>query len=487
MGAVKMKRNYLSVVLGIFVVTVMAACGKNTAQNTVSHGGAVSNVSVSGSVTEDTFVSGGVVSTDAINESSIQTGETKLESYGGTLGEIDHKTLRFANDRNIYEGDQDTKIYQYDLKGKEEYCYDMEKITGDYIYPEVLWVDNEWVFISCHIDQEYYEIWRIPVSKKNSKKRLLADKWEKLAEADRLDCLITKTDREIFYCADEKICRLDLKSKEKLELATGIGKWACSMARDSNGIPIVRDKKAYIQDGQKGEMYQLDLAKWEIRDIGAGPESNIGSDGTCFYYMTEEGLVKYNKKSDKVKTLFSREDLEDKIAGTKFPDTDAITAFAENMVDACVESVYCHQGRLYLAVKANCNGVEKDENDYYLDYEGDFVRFMYSCSASDYSGLRYEKGITEYLWKHSKPYHDSYEESMWAEETGKFLYLMDGGIVMRFYDEELIGKRNYENVELYEFVLYDLDSGTFQKIKRNSKEYGHLRGFGFTFYEEPHC
>ncbi len=460
-----MKRNFLFVMLGIIFVIVMTACGKNTVQNTVSGSGTVSNGSVSGSV----------------------TGETKLGNYGGMQGKIDHKILRYANDRNIYEGDQCTKIYQYDLKGKEEYCYDMEKITGDDIYPEVLWVDNEWIFISCHIDQEHYEIWRIPVSNKNSKKHLRAGKWEKLAEADRLDCLIAKTDKEIFYCADEKICRLDLKSKEKLELVTGIGEWACSMARDSNGVPLVQDKKAYIRDGQKGEMYQLDLAKWEIRDMGKGPESNIGLDETYFYYMTEEGLVKYNKRTDKVKTLFSKKKLEDKIIGTKFPDTDDITAFAENMVDVCVESVYCHQGRLYLAVKANCNGVEKDEEEGDVNYEGDFVRFMYSCSASGGLGLRYEKGITEYLWKHSKPHRNSYEESLWTEETGKFLYQMDEGIVMGFYSEELTGKGYYEKEDLYVFVLCDLDRGTFQKIKRNSKEYGYLRGFGLTFYEEPHC
>ena len=51
------------------------------------------------------------------------------------------------------------------------------------------------------------------------------EKKEKLVKVKRLYALITKTDQEIIYCADEKICRMDLKNQNIQELKTNTQEW----------------------------------------------------------------------------------------------------------------------------------------------------------------------------------------------------------------------------------------------------------------------
>lgn len=494
-----MKRNFLSVVLGICAVTViMAACGKDPAANTVSSGGAISGGAISGDA-----VSGDAINGIAVSGSSVQAEETKSENHKKILANI--KKSRYANNRNIYEGDCSKGIYQYDLNGEVEYYYNMKKVTGKYIYPEVLWVEDEWLFISCQGKSTHYEIWRIPISKTKSEKRLCVDKWEKLVEADHWVNMITKIGQDIFYYTNKKIYRLNLQTKARQELATGIS----YVDRDSNGIPFVQDKKAYIEDN-KGTLYQLDLVKGELRELGEESQSRIGTDGVHLYYMTRDGMVKYNSKTGKRKTLFAREELENLIASTQFPEKENIIIYGDMMATGSyATSVYYYQDRLYIAMEVYVDGEgnEEDMNDDEYDYDedlyfdGGWVRFLFSCSASDGSNLRQDKAATEYLWQHSISFLggddccDDYEYIL--EKTGEFVCVMDGGILMSLYDEWYLDDERYQDIKsndyicalggLLRYVLYDPDRGTFQEVQRNSVEFGQLKAFGYTLFEESFC
>ena len=471
-----MKRNILFLILGISAVTaVTVSCGRDAADRTVSGG------AVSGYAAENASASGTVV----------RTGEN-----GSPSEETDITKLRYANDRNIFEGDKDRGVYQYDLTGKEECYYDLDlELRGkelSFTDPEVLWVDNDWVFISCHgydedygEDGEYYEIWRIPVVQKDEKRHLDIKSGENLVKVERLYALITKTDREIFYCADEKICRLDLQTKKVQQMDTGIQEFDIQIVRDANGIPFVQDGKAYYNDNMEGRMYQVDLEKWKIVRKGPYSDGTMVSDGASLYFRTE-GLIRYDSATGKKKTLISEEKLTEKIEGIDIPQvkTGKKKKRGPVMDDYIIKSIYHREDRLYLAVEVSFESSGSDDED----DSGDYGELMLSCLASDGSGLRYEKVLTEYLWEHSTPYTDSYAETLWGELTGDFSKYMGDCIVMHFYNEELPDETGEEDEEEHHrFAVYDLRDGAFREMDKPSAEYGYIKALGYSFYERSHC
>ena len=88
------RKNMLTVILGICAITIMAACGKNATNNTVSSGGIIRDTSVSASAVGDL------------------SGQGKKEKQQGDrkFGETDITKLRYANDWSIFEGDRDKGI-----------------------------------------------------------------------------------------------------------------------------------------------------------------------------------------------------------------------------------------------------------------------------------------------------------------------------------------------------------------------------------------
>ncbi len=116
-----------------------------------------------------------------------------------------------------------------------------------------------------------------------------------------------------------------------------------------------------------------------------------------------------------------------------------------------------------------------------------FAEIMLSCRAEDGSDLRYEKSLTEYLWKHSVPYRDASGESLWEELTGSFCQQMDDCIVMYFYEEDKLDEKNYDWEDLHHYVMYDLRDGTFWNVKKPSDAYGYIKALGHSCYEEAHC
>lgn len=472
-----MRKNMLTVILGICAITIMAACGKNTANNTVSSGGTI----------HDTSVSGSVVSASAVGDLSVQ-GKKEKQQGDRKFGETDITKLRYANDWSIFEGDQDKGIYQYDLTGKEEQYYDLDlEIGGEelsFTVPEVLWVDNDWVFISCHRNQEYYEIWRVPVNQKDAQKRLRMEKKEKLVKVKRLYALITKTDQEIIYCADEKIYRMDLQNQNIQELKTNTQEWEFEIIQDADGIPFVQDGKAYYNDTIETKMYQIDLEEWTIIPMGPSCDGAIASDGTSLYFVAE-GLIKYDTGTGKKETLISEAELTKKILDTDVPTKeiqDKRKTKWSMINDVFVKTIYHQKDRLYLAVEMNYKADVKDEDDM-----GNYAEIMLSCLASDGSDLQYEKTLTEYLWGHSVSYLDSSGEFLWEELTGDFSQQLDGCIMMHFYDEEIPDEDAYELEEHYRFVMYDLCDGTFWNVNKPSDAYGYMKALGYSFYEEAHC
>lgn len=466
-----MRKRYLLALAGIVLLAV--GCGNGAATNTVTN--TASGGVVSGSTSSEAAVSG----TSAREEGEEQEGERKLTA-------VDITEQRYANDWSIFEGDQDKGIYQYDLRGKQVKYYDLDLAIGgeemSFTIPEVLWVDNDGIFISCHRKQEYYEIWRIPVNRNEEKKYLRLEKKEKLVKVKRLYGLYTKTDREIIYCADEKICRLDLQSKKVKELDTGVQEYDFELVRDANGIPFVQDETVFYNDSMEG-LYRVDLAKWNIIPMGKSCDGTMVSDGDNVYFRTE-GLMRYDAGTGKKEVLVTFEELTEKLENTDAPKEGAGKAKTggEMFDDYNVKNIFYQQDRLYLAVEVSYEAGEEDADD-----GGDYAEIMLSCQAEDGSDLRYEKSLTEYLWKHSVPYRESYGEALWEELTGSFCQQMDDCIVMYFYDEEKLDEKNYDWEDLHHYVMYDLLDGTFWNVKKPSDAYGYIKALGHSCYEEAHC
>ena len=405
-------------------------------------------------------------------------------------------TLRYANDTNIYvEGDGNMKIYQYDLSGRRQQYYDLGKEMGknktDYYWVEVLWVDNDEVFFSCYRKEDYYEIWRVPLTQSKKKKCFLMSGKEKITKVGRLDGFVTKTDGEIIYSADSEIYKMDIKTKHKQELRMGFG----GIMKDRQGIPFLQNNKIYYEDS-KSDMYQMDLEECKPVYIApkAGIINTIETDGSNLYfeakdekqdnnhfYLTytepEQWFARYDLQSGKNAKLFSREKLRQEIkkSETTWKSFTHKVNGEEGWGGFDIEQSYYCEGHLYVAVKITG------------EYDGWEAWLMFSCQASDGSDLRFEKKVTEYLWSNSIPYKDdvdgeeentSCDPIIWDVKhvTGEFLYYLDGCIVMHFYDKKAKGDEDAH----HRFVVYDINTGTYQKIKKYSKEYGYFKALGFS-------
>ncbi len=149
----------------------------------------------------------------------------------------------------------------------------------------------------------------------------------------------------------------------------------------------------------------------------------------------------------------------------------------ENMLGAYLTTPYYYENRLYLVIH-----LSRDEGC------DESARLMFSCLASDGSDFRFEKEVTQYLWENSITYkyvimstevEDNGELDLGEtviENTGEFIYFMDGCIVMHFYNEKMEGERD----EHHRLVVYDIHDGTFQEAQKYSEEYGYFKALGFS-------
>jgi hypothetical protein len=252
--------------------------------------------------------------------------------------------------------------------------------------------------------------------------------------------------------------------------------------RDGDGIPFVQDETIFYNDSMEG-LYRVDLAKWKIIPMGKICDGTMAATGDSVYFRTE-GLMKYDAGTGKKEVLIPFEELAEKLENTDAPREHAgkKKTGGEMFDDYNVKNIFLQKDRLYLAVEVSYGVGEEDDDD-----EGDFAEIMLSCRAEDGSDLRYEKPLTEYLWKHSVPYRDSSGESLWEELTGNYCLQMDDGIVMYFYDEEIPDEKNREWEDHHRYVMYDLRDGTFWNVKKPSDAYGYIKALGHSYYEEAHC
>lgn len=479
-----MKSKLFLTAMFFFALMATAGCAKNTANNVADEGEKKDTAG-------NTAISSSAISSSAISSSAVR-GDSVKEEFVSGISVHAAKKFRYANDWNIYEGNRNTGIYLYDLSGKKKKYYDVGKEFSEEdddvyvgVYLEVLWVDNDCLFLSNHRNQEDYEIWLVPLKKKGAGKFPNFKRKEKLTEVVYWEGMIGKTKNKIVYCADGKICKLDLRTKKTQELSTGISGRNCSLVRDANGNPFLQDSKVYCDDDIEGDMYQIDLAKWEKTKFGWRSDGSMTTDGNYFYFM-QDYLMKYNPHTGKKKKLFVGDKLFDKLQKMKVPVTkNGVISDKSEVIETSVSNIFYYNKRLYLSVE-----VEYEGEEYELDEDGNEVdvrsygKVMFSCLAKDGSDLKYEKSIAEYLWKHSYAYTESFE-LVSTELTGDFAYLMGDSIVLHFYDK---GKdKGADEEDKHRFVMYNLKDKSTRKIVRPSDEYGYLKAIGYSFYEEPFC
>ena len=418
--------------------------------------------------------------------SGVTASETGKTVENKIISTTDINTLRYANDRNIYAGNGKAGICQYDLNGKKEKQYKVWKEMGvnrsDITKTEVLWVDNDELFFSCSRKYKYLEIWCVPLKQTGDMNRLIMEKKEKIAKVKDLDCLVTKTDKEIIYCADYKICKMNRKTKQKKELYIG-GEYDDSFAwvmRDRQGNPFVLDNMIYYEKDSSYKMYQLDLENWETVSVGISPRpySHLETDGKNLYYKAEEAFIQYNINTGDSVELFSDRKLQEEVDKVESQGVIFSNKVVwEKLLNYYLTTSYYYDDRLYLVIQMN--------GDQGCD---ESARIMFSCLASDGSDFRFEKEITQYLWENSITYkyiimstevEDNGELDLGEtviERTGEFLYFMDGCIVMHFYDEEAEGGMDGR----HRFVVYDIRDRTFREVRRYSSEYSYFKALGFS-------
>ena len=478
-----MKHMKRLIVLTVLCGIIFCACtaDNNREGNSLSTGSSIENNTTGSAVAASS-------ATSSTTEAAVKTDTSKK------IQTDDIRTLRYANDRNIYAGNGRAGICQYDLNGKKEKQYDIWKELGvkksDITKTEVLWVDNDELFFSYGRKYKYLEIWCVPLKQTGEKKRLNMSKKEKIDRVKDLDCLITKTSDEIIYCADNKICKMNRKTKRKKELYIGGDEIDPSwIMRDRQGIPFVLDNRIYYNNGSTDEMYQLDLESWETVSVGMDSEwcNYLETDGKNIYYKTYKNFIKYNVKTGEKVELFSDRKLWEEIdkvesQGVIFSNKVSWSYMMESHLIAS----YYYENRLYLVVQI---GEDLDSDEDGDEFDGDDVRVMFSCLASDGSDFRFEKEITQYLWENSIACNYYIVEvgeeekktvywhvgSVW-EMTGEFLYFMDGCIVMHFYDEEAEGGLD----ERHRLVVYDIRDGVSREVRKYSDEYGYFKALGFS-------
>lgn len=469
-------------------------------------GAAVSGVAVSGDAIS---VSGDAVSVsgDAIQE---QKTAGELEAEQMLFDEIKHQP--YANSFHIFEGDKKRGIYQYSLTGEEENFYE----TGDRSYPDVVWVDDECILYFSNSDDyfnDYYvtdmkdQFYYAPIAGGSGKKQILLDQKVLLTEGEIISDFIAKRGDEVYFVmTDEKLCKMNIKTREITELKLGKSEY-CAVVHDFNGQPCVQDDKAYLAGSDKN-IYQIDLKQWRAEKLGTKLLKDyqyysaplVTVDEHNMYFAREnrdhhniDEIVKVSLETGEETVLVKMEEVKElvkKYSLKKFDEKE--TSVGGNVVK--------WNKRLYFALLI-LDDSERPE----LKFEEEWL--LFHCVAEDGSKVTFEKDMADFMRGNIKPYmvqNEVYKEYKPTEAlldvdgvpiSDPSVDLFLSGVPIQVLGEEKFVIEYYDGEQVYDekddvlvekgeksFILYDTKTNQAKKFGEGTAEYGLLRASGYKEY-----
>lgn len=436
----------------------------------------------SGTEDRDAVVSGGAVSGSVVSGSAVHKKETVDDKEAERVFLKKIKNQPYANDYHIFEGDKIQGIYQYSRTGEEVNYYE----TGWLSCPDVVWVDNECILYFCDFDtgdtpnQFYYA----PLSGGKKKKQILLKQKILLAEADELSYFIAKRGDEVFFGKDEKLCRVNIKTRKIDKLKVGESKY-CRVLADFNGQPCIQDDKAYLA-GDDQAIYELDLKQYKVRKLSERQIDNFDADlqitldqhamyfGINRSYNSCAEIEKVSLDTGEKTVLLTREEIKALVKKYGSMEFDESTYVSGEVIRWSDE--------LYFVLSIMYD--RDNENSDFL-YEGEHL--VFHCSAEDGSGVTFEKELADYEKKEIRPYLEWDMEGAWRIRNGSPVSVLGENQFVIEYTE---GTQHYdhetgtvEGDETKKFVLYDTKTKQAKKIGEGTAAYGLLHASGYEIYE----
>lgn len=424
-------------------------------------------------------VSGSSVSGSAVSGSAVQKTETVDDKEAERVFLKKIKNQPYANDYHIFEGDKLEGIYQYSRTGEEENYYE----TGWLSCPDVVWVDNECILYFCDYDtgNKPSQFFYAPLSGGKKKKQILLKQKVLLDEGSELSYFIAKRGDEVFFCGDEKLCRVNIKTRKIAKLKVGESKCRTVLA-DFNGQSCIQDDKAYLI-GDDQAIYELDLKQYKVRKVSKRQYADfydapqIALDQKAMYFGIELNdsaeIRKVSLDTGEKTVLLTRDEI--KALAKKYGSV----AFDEKSTDVSA-GVIRWGNKLYFVLTLWYDSENSD-----FSYEEEHL--VFHCSAEDGSGVTFEKELADYEKKEIRPYLEWDVEDTWRIRNGTPVSILgENQIVIEYiegsqhYDDEM---GTVEGDETTKFVLYDTKTKQAKKIREGTAAYGLLRASGYEIYE----
>lgn len=466
-------------VLGALLL--LAGCGRQNRPSGTEERAAV----VSGDAVSDSAVSG-----SAVSGSAVQKKETVDEKEAEKVFLKKIKNQPYANEFHIFEGDKIQGIYQYSRTGKEEKFYE----TGLFSCPDVVWVDNECILYFCDYDvgDKLNQLYYAPLAGGKKKKQILLKQKVMLAEAEVLYYFIAKRGDEVFFCGDQKLCRVNIKTRKieeliipgqisEMKFQMGEAQY-CKVLRGFNGQPCIQDDKAYLV-GEDHNIYELDLEQFKARKLGEKVNGDsyyapqIALDQHALYFGMEldesdcTEIEKVSLDTGEKTVLLTRNEI--KALAKKYGSKK----FDEKSTDV-YGYVIRWSDKLYFVLS-----IMYDSEDFLYEEEN----LVFHCSAEDGSGVTFEKELADYEKKEIRPYLEWDMEDTWKMRNGSPVSILGENQFVIEYTE---GTQHYdkktgtvEGDETKKFILYDTETKQATKIREGTAAYGFLRASGYEIYE----
>lgn len=399
----------------------------------------------------------------------------------------------FANDKYIFtpiQYNSDKEICLYKLGGKSiKYKYskkNKDEILNFCVSPHYLYYASE--------DDS---IWLVPI--KNGK--LLMEKQKKIAKSDTYELsFIHATDEWVIYSAEDNIIKYNVITgkrdiiDKKIENEEVYASW--NVLYNRRGTVIKQGKYCYVikeLDEKPTQFYQINMETFEKIRLNKNVIGVIqDSDNQVVWIQADKYWnYAYYPQTKKKYRLGKRLGCEPEKVVSKFFNIDYDLEFAENEneynrdihcwvqthnpwnfqeMDGDYEcrNLFVYRGRMYVNVRIvwyDSEDMEEggDEDDYF-GTEGNLI---FSYALKNYSGIREESQLNQIMKKYSKKTYDWIEDtshySYW--QTGEFAYQLSNVLVLRY---------QVENSDYYKYVFYDLDTGEYKKVNKNSPEYHFL-------------
>lgn len=264
-------------------------------------------------------------------------------------------------------------------------------------------------------------------------------------------------DSDIYFCTASG----DLKKikKEWMGVCYGIADGLGRILKYKDDIYFQNYKELLSEEKEDYFILQLDTKKKKLEKLPDHVKGVVqDTDGSVYYIEQEKNeLWIYSVEEGKRYRLGEAENSNfcDKIK--EYICENCLKEHSIQKENCFLFEAYIHKDRMYVNA---CAGWEEGDCDVSANY-------LFSLNIKNYNGIRYETSINHVMEKYSKRSYTGGEDDCldFYDETGDFIRVIDNTLIMSLLEPK-------------RYLAYNLDTGKYRFLKRNSSDVSYLNYMG---------